>query len=109
MFCRYPNRLLQAKRSRITSIHEQVRFPMIVDVTYKVSDEHYMVGTNRFTEECHLSLVQSQISLFIIAVDTSRHQILPGVGSSFGFWNDVIYCKCKIRSSAVLASVSVTA
>jgi len=61
------------------SIHEQVRFPAIIDGADKVPDEGNMVRLHRLPQELHVRIVGSAVSFSIIALDARGDKVLPRV------------------------------
>ncbi len=91
------------------SIHEQVRFPPIVDGSHKVTDKHHMIRPDRLPEERHLGLRRSSIPLLIVAAHTRANEILPGFFPSACFGNNMIHGQRNVSAAAILAFVAVAA
>ena len=64
-------------RVSIYSVHEQIRFPSIVNASDEVTDEHDMVWTDGFPQQVHHRLAGQTIPLLVIAPNTRRYEILP--------------------------------
>jgi hypothetical protein len=89
------------------SVHEQIRFPMIVNRPNEISDKHDVVRPDRPAQQRHLSLRRSSVSLFVIASDAGTHEIFPCVISTTSARNDMIYGQGNIGTAAVLAPMTI--
>ena len=82
---------------------------MIIHRTNEMSDEHNVVGANRFSEKPHLCVMRCSIPFRVITLHTSRDEVFPGIGSSLCFWYDMVNSERRINSPAILTLMAIAA
>jgi hypothetical protein len=77
------------KKGNLLSIEEE-RFPGCVNSAGCGFDKKYMIRSKRFYSKFHARFVGSSIAFFIIARQTSRHQVFPSIGAASRFGNNMV-------------------
>src|SRR5258707_6545506 len=72
-------------------------------------DERDVVRLHRFPDELHACLFRRPVTLPVVALHASSHEILPGFFTKARFRNEVINSERDIGTGAVLASMTITA
>ncbi len=89
-------------------MHKQIRLPVLINSSDVLTQEYNMIGADRFFAERHSGIIGSEIAFFVIASQTSRDEILPGIFTTAGFGMDVIDGQPG-SGTAILAGMSVAA
>lgn len=90
------------------SIHEQVRFPPLINLTDIMADEHEVVGSHGFAQQSHMRLFGSSVALAVVAMDARGHEILPGIFSRLRSGHQVVDGQWHLSPTAVLAPMTIS-
>lgn len=88
-------------------LHIKIWLPAVVNFPREVFYERNMRRSLGFREKFHFSLFGSSVPFFIIALDTSGNEIIPGIFTTFWFRDNVVNGEV-LWSSAILTPVTVS-
>ena len=94
-------------RVSIYSVHEQIRFPSIVNASDEVTDEHDMVWTDRLPQQIHHRFSGQTIPLFVIAANARRHEIFPTVFAAASARDHMIDRERNIYTATILTAMTI--
>lgn len=66
-----------------------------------------MIWSDRLPNQRHMSFGRAPISLLVVTLHTSTHQVLPRVLTAASTGDHVVDGQCNIRPAAILAAVSI--